>query len=108
MDNAPGPTGEGEGAKKPDGAPVLVPNDSPTGPRLTLAEATPANWCDIYTGLHGGGLLQATVSNCVLVGREGNVLDFILDEANSALCDERRVQRLAEGLGVCFGDPVRV
>ncbi len=108
MDNAPGPTGEGEGAKKPDGAPAPVPNDSPTGPRLTLAEATPDNWCDIYTGLHVGGLLQATVSNCVLVGREGNVLDFILDEANSALFDESHEQRLADGLSDYFGEPVRV
>src|SRR5690625_1130028 len=108
MDNAPGPTGEGEGAKKPDGAPAPVPNDSPTGPRLTLAEATPDNWCDIYTGLHVGGLLQATVSNCVLVGREGNVLDFILDEANSALFDENHEQRLADGLSDYFGEPVRV
>src|SRR5690554_2981751 len=105
---APAATEEGEGAKKPDGAMTPAPTDSPSVPRLTLAQATPQNWCDIYAGLQVGGLLQATVAHCVLTGRQGNVLDFVLDETNSALFDESHQQRLADGLSDYFGETVRV
>lgn len=105
---APAATEEGEGAKKPEGAAAPAPTDSPSVPRLTLAQATPQNWCDIYAGLQVGGLLQATVAHCVLTGRQGNVLDFVLDETNSALFDESHQQRLADGLSDYFGETVRV
>jgi DNA polymerase III subunit gamma/tau len=104
---APVSSGEGEPAKKPEAPPVSAPA-KPRAPRLTLEQAAPETWCQIYAGLELGGLLQATVANCVLVGRQGNALDFILDEAHSALFDEGHQQRLGDRLGDYFGEPVRV
>jgi DNA polymerase-3 subunit gamma/tau len=75
--------------------------------KVPLSEAAPDNWPQIYLGLGVGGILQSTVSNCVLVGRQGNQLSFILDEANSTLYDEGHQQRLADLLSDYFGEPVR-
>ncbi|MDQ2077952.1 DNA polymerase III subunit gamma/tau [Marinimicrobium sp. ABcell2] len=105
--NSPIQMGEGEPAKKPEAPAAPVPA-KPRAPRLSLEQAAPDTWVQIYAGLELGGLLQATVANCVLVGRQGNALDFILDEAHSALFDEGHQQRLGDQLSDYFGEPVRV
>ncbi|WP_347332365.1 DNA polymerase III subunit gamma/tau [Marinimicrobium locisalis] len=79
-----------------------------TVPKVALADTRPENWAQVFLGLNAGGLLQSTAANCVLVGRQGNDLSFVLDERHSALFDEGQQQRLADVLSDYYGEPVRV
>ncbi|WP_027329543.1 DNA polymerase III subunit gamma/tau [Marinimicrobium agarilyticum] len=79
-----------------------------TVPKVALADTRPENWAQVFLGLNAGGLLQSTAANCVLVGRQGNDLSFVLDERHSALFDEGQQQRLADVLTDYYGEPVRV
>ncbi len=98
---------EPQPAKKPEAPLESKPVRAKVAP-VPLEQAGPENWGQIYLGLQVGGLLQATVANCVLVGRQANQLDFVLDEAHSTLYDEGHQQRLAEVLKDYFGEPVKV
>ncbi|WP_341937860.1 DNA polymerase III subunit gamma/tau [Marinimicrobium sp. C2-29] len=94
----PEPATEQAPAKRPRASVAKVP----------LAECQPGNWAQVYLGLDAGGLLQSTAANCVLVGRQENELNFVLDESHSAIYDEGQQQRLADVLSDYFGEPVRV
>jgi len=80
----------------------------PAVPKVALEDTRPDNWAQVYLGLSATGLLQSTAANCVLVGRQGNELNFVLDERHSAIYDESQQQRLADVLSDYFGEPVRV
>lgn len=88
-------------------APVLKSAPEPIA-MVSLADATPLRWPEIYLGLSVGGVMRNTASNCELVGRQGNQLHFILDERNSSLYDEGHQQRLADILSEYFGEPALV
>ncbi len=75
---------------------------------IALEDASSENWVHIYLGLGCGGVLQSTVSNCVLSERQGNDFSFILDEANSTLYDPSHQERLAGLLERYFEQPVNV
>ncbi len=75
---------------------------------VALEQSGPESWLDIYRGLRLGGILQSTVANCLLVGRQGRELHFILDENNSTLYDDSHQQRMADILSDYFGEPVQV
>ncbi len=75
---------------------------------VVLEQSGPESWLDIYRGLRLGGILQSTVANCLLVGRQGRELHFILDENNSTLYDDSHQQRMADILSDYFGEPVQV
>ena len=75
---------------------------------MALEETRPDNWAQVYLGLSATGLLQSTAANCVLVGRQGNELNFMLDERHSAIYDESQQKRLADVLSDYFGESVRV
>jgi len=84
----------------------VVPNALPTVEKLPLSEVGPSHWVQLYLGLGVGGVLQSTVSNCVLVSVQANVLSFRLDAANSTLYDPAHQQRLSDLLTAYFGEPV--
>jgi len=84
----------------------VIASAMPSVEKLALAEVTPDNWIQLYLGLGVGGVLQSTVSNCVLVHVQANVLSFRLDAAHSTLYDPGHQQRLADLLKVYFGEPV--
>lgn len=77
-------------------------------PRVSLDDVTPAHWPQIYVTLKVGGVLQATVANCLLTGRQGNALQFLLDHNNSTLYDPSHQQRLADLLTSYFIEPIQV
>jgi len=83
-------------------APVLTEENVP------LDRAGPETWTQIYLGLGVGGVLQSTAANSVLLARQGNQLQFMLDQSNSTLFDESHRQRLADLLTNYFGQPVTV
>lgn len=112
---ATAPTGA-PGASRPETPPPASPEPEaaeamrakPAVPKVTLEETRPDNWARIYLGLSATGLLQSTAANCVLVGRQGNELNLVLDERHSAIYDESQQQRLADVLSDYYGEPVRV
>ena len=75
---------------------------------MPLAEANADNWTQIYLGLGSGGVLQSTVSDCVLDSVDGSVMKFTLDQVNSTLYDPSHQARMAELLGKYFNEAVSV
>lgn len=75
--------------------------------KITLAEAGPHNWLEIYTGLGIAGILQSTVSNSQLEKREHNHFYFVLDRNTTTLYSETHQQRLADELTRYFGEPIQ-
>lgn len=76
-------------------------------PKMSLADAAPHNWIEIYTGLGIAGILQSTVSNSQLEKRESNHFYFVLDRNNTTLYSENHEQRLADELTRYFGEPIK-
>jgi len=74
---------------------------------IALDQVMPEHWPQIYLALKVGGVLQSTVSNCQLVARQGNLLQFVLDQNNSTLFDESHQQRLSDVLSGYFLEPVQ-
>lgn len=81
-------------------------SDADSVARIPLERVTPEDWPQIYLALGVGGVLQATVANCLLVGRQGNLLQFVLDASNSTLYDPSHQQRLADLLTGYFIEPI--
>jgi len=75
---------------------------------IALADANTENWIHIYLGLGCGGVLQSTVSNCVLDNCAGTHFNFTLNEANSTLYDPSHQERLAGLLERYFDQPITV
>jgi len=76
--------------------------------KVPYEQAGPADWTEIYLGLGVTGILQSTVANCQMIGRQGNVFHFVLDKANSTLYDTSHESRLAALLGDYFVEQVTV
>ena len=75
---------------------------------IGLEDFGPADWIGVYAKLNVSGVLQSTVANCELVGKDGNRLMFMLDEHNASLFDESHQSRMAGLLTDYFGEPVQV
>ncbi len=84
---------------------TTVPTDEP---HIPLHDLAPDKWFSVYSGIKTGGLLQSTVANCQLIGREGNHLTFLLDEQQSTLYDSNHQERLADLLTNYFGQTITV
>jgi len=76
--------------------------------KVPYDQASPQDWPEIYLGLGVAGILQSTVANCQLVGRQGNEFHFVLDDSNSMLYDQNHQGRLADLLSDYFIERVRV
>lgn len=76
--------------------------------KVPYEQAGPQDWTEIYLGLGVTGILQSTVANCQLMGRQGNYFQFILDENNSTLFDVSHEKRLADLLTDYFAEAIRV
>ncbi|WP_049629375.1 DNA polymerase III subunit gamma/tau [Cellvibrio sp. pealriver] len=100
--------------KKPEAAlpPVVAAPELPpaakTIRKVPYEQATPADWTDIYLGLGVTGILQSTVANCQMTGRQGNEFFFVLDETNSTLFDVSHEKRLQDLLVDYFVEQVKV
>ena len=80
-------------APKPAAAAV-----APELAKVLLSAAEPTRWIEIYAGLGVGGVLQSTVSNCLLQQVNGLQFYFMLDHNHSTLYDPAHQGRLAERL----------
>lgn len=76
--------------------------------RVSLTDFAAQDWISVYAQLKVTGVLQSTVANCELVGKDGDRLMFILDESNASLFDESHQQRMADVLTDYFSEPVSV
>jgi DNA polymerase-3 subunit gamma/tau len=91
-------------------APALVEPPALAKPlrKVPYDQAAPQHWTEIYLGLGVTGILQSTIANCQLIGRQGNEFHFVLDEANSTLYDASHQQRLADLLSDYFVETIKV
>lgn len=96
---------------------VVAPVEKPAAPepvrakpvrKVPYEQAGPQDWTEIYVGLGVTGILQSTVANCQMTGRQGNAFQFVLDENNSTLFDVSHEKRLADLLTDYFAEPIRV
>lgn len=101
----------------PSAAPVSATNQSsPDTPKpaelpkqkMSLDSFAPNNWISVYKQIEIKGIVQSTVANCVMVGREDNHIQFILDQDKTSLYDPSHAQRIADYLSDYFAHPVRV
>ncbi|MGH1373901.1 MAG: DNA polymerase III subunit gamma/tau [Cellvibrionaceae bacterium] len=74
--------------------------------KVALAAAEPSRWIEIYAGLGVGGVLQSTVSNCLLQQVSDQKFYFMLDHNHSTLYDPAHQGRLAELLSRYFDQPI--
>lgn len=74
--------------------------------KVLLSAAEPSRWIEIYAGLGVGGVLQSTVSNCLLQQVNGQQFYFMLDHNHSTLYDPAHQGRLAELLSRYFDQPI--
>lgn len=103
----------------PSAAPLTEPNQSRSSPdtqkpakspkqKVGLDSFAPNNWISVYKQIEIKGIVQSTVANCVMVGREDNHIQFILDQDKTSLYDPSHAQRIADYLSDYFAHPVRV
>ncbi len=83
-------------------APAQAPAAQPQLAKVALSAADSTRWIEIYAGLGVGGVLQSTVSNCLLQQINGNQFYFLLDHNHSTLYDPAHQARLADLLSRYF------
>ena len=108
---SPEPASQSKEPNEP-AAPVHPSGEAEKAPSVkkftgSLDSLTPEDWIPLYVALGVRGVLQSTVANCVLVGKEGNQLMFWLDEAKASLFDDSHQQRLGDLLSDYFEQPVK-
>ncbi len=87
-------------------APAPVAATPPQLAKVALSAADSSRWIEIYAGLGVGGVLQSTVSNCLLQQINGNQFYFLLDHNHSTLYDPAHQARLADLLSRYFEQPI--
>ena len=85
-------------------APQTAPSEQPIG----LSVFAPEHWVSVYHQMNVRGIVQSTAANCVMVGRNENHVQFILDQDKTSLYDPSHGQRLADLLSDYFSHPMRV
>jgi DNA polymerase-3 subunit gamma/tau len=121
--SAPAPASEPEPEAEPEPAPLREPSPrvepvapAPTGKAakgvdsavVALDSFTPEKWPQVFDQLGLVGQLQFVAAHCVLDGRSGPELSFVLDGGNAALFKEAHAQQLEAALGVYFECELKV
>lgn len=73
-----------------------------------IEELVQTNWHQLLEQLGLGGIVYTIAINCVLRSRDGNSLQFSLDEANAALFNKGHVQQIRSALEKYFGHSLTV
>ncbi|MFL0801662.1 MAG: DNA polymerase III subunit gamma/tau [Agarilytica sp.] len=93
---------------KPEVKPDAVEEPELTHQKIVLSDFTPADWIAVYHQVGIKGIVQSTAANSVMVGREENHIQLILDQDKTSLFDPSHGQRIGDVLSDYFGHPVRV
>ena len=94
--------------KMPDQVQISASTEAPHPDAPTDIESVqPEHWLSLYHALGVKGVLHSTVSNSVLVSRDGNHLYFWLDQNKGALFDESHRQRFNDILNDYFKVPIK-
>jgi DNA polymerase-3 subunit gamma/tau len=87
---------------------AVVESVMPAAEKISLDDFSTDNWFTVYSSIDTGGLLQSTVANCLLLQHDHQQIDFMLDERQSTLYDNKHQQYLADLLSEYFAHPVQV
>ncbi len=93
---------------KPEAKPAKLEEPVLTHQKIVLSEFTPADWIAVYHQVGIKGIVQSTAANSVMVGREENHIQLILDQDKTSLFDPSHGQRIGDVLSDYFDHPVRV
>jgi DNA polymerase III subunit gamma/tau len=66
------------------------------------------SWASILSQLDIAGLARQLANNCVLLGRNGNLIRLGLDPRNQMMKVQGAVDKLTQALSKHFGEPVRL
>ena len=83
-----------------------VDQDRPVAPAPDLP--TPADWPVFFETLGLVGITQSIAMHCELVAVSGRKLDFVLDNQNASLFQERQVGTLGLAFAQVLGEPVEI
>ncbi len=86
----------------------VVSTVAPTPGDFRLAQLETGNWHQLFALLGLKGIVHNIASHCVLVKREGSALQFVLDEAHTALYNESHSDKLRMALENYLTVPVSV
>lgn len=95
-------TPDSSGGSSPDAAQL------PVGDTFSLAELSSQNWVDLLELLGLAGIVYNVASHCELRAREGDKLQFVLDENNDTLFNEGHSEKLRLALENYFGQGLQV
>ena len=76
--------------------------------KINLEALTPDSWVKVHQGLELGGSLGEIASHCLFKQRNGNSLNFVIDQRQTSLYDSAHQQSLAKALSAYFGIEVDV
>ncbi len=107
-DIAHGNKAEAAPAVSEDVKPAKVEEPELAHQKIALSDFTPADWIAVYHQVGIKGIVQSTAANSVMVGREENHIQLILDQDKTSLFDPSHGQRIGDVLSDYFGHPVRV
>ncbi len=95
---------------EPRSEPEFAPVETTAEPDFNkpLDALVASDWLALFYALKLRGVLQSTAANCVLVGVEGDLLNFWLDINKASLFDESHAKRFAQRFTEFFQKPVRV
>ena len=90
--------------------PAAASNTPASGPAPAAsgAAATPGSWNAILAQLEIAGLTRQLANNCVLIGRQANVVRLGLDPRNNMMRVQGAVDKLTQALSKYFGEAVRL
>ena len=86
----------------------VVSTVAPAPGDFRLAQLEIGNWHQLFALLGLKGIVHNIASHCVLVKREGSALQFVLDEAHTALYNESHSDKLQMALENYLTVPVSV
>jgi len=87
---------------------AVVKQAEPQLQAIALSDLSAEQWIPIYRQVKFEGVLQATASNCVLLGHSGTELVLGLDRNQTMLYDDKHQQRIADLLSHYFAQAISV
>lgn len=97
----------GAGRQQDDGVAPAAQSSGKPG-QFSLQQLTRDSWYQLLERLNLTGIVYNIASHCELRGREGNALQFVLDNTHAALFNPSHSGKLGSALQAYFGQPLSV
>jgi DNA polymerase III subunit gamma/tau len=102
------PQAAGAPASRPTATPAGAQADSAATSTTSPPSTDASSWAAIVEQLDLQGAARQLASHCVLLGRQGSVVQLALDPRNQIVRTRAQEDKLAQALGRYYGIPVRL